>query len=176
MGMHESQRKPDEVAAEASDYMAVMRRLVDGPHRDRCFILNMDQTLVFFTINAKRTLEVVGVRTVHVRTSTNDTKHTTVAVTITSLGFLLPSMVVFKGKPNGRMTKTEFGNYPTNHRYRCQDNAWMDEGVMFAWIDDVLKPYISTAPEDIIPLLILGYRCRMMGSVVQRIQELGAGD
>ena len=43
MGTHESQRKPDEVAAEASDYMAVMRRLVDGPHRDQRFILNMDQ-------------------------------------------------------------------------------------------------------------------------------------
>jgi hypothetical protein len=68
MGMHESQRRPDEVAAEASDYMAVMRRLVDGPHRDRRFILNMDQTPVFFTMNAKRMLEVVGVRTVHVRT------------------------------------------------------------------------------------------------------------
>ncbi len=37
MGMHESQRKLDEVAAEGSDYMAVMRRLVDGPHRDRRF-------------------------------------------------------------------------------------------------------------------------------------------
>ena len=93
MGTHESQRKPDEGAAEASDYMAVMRRLVDGPHRDRRFILNMDQTPVFFTMNAKRTLEVVGVRTVHVRTSTNDTKRATVAVTITSSGLLLPSMV-----------------------------------------------------------------------------------
>jgi hypothetical protein len=37
MGMHESQRKLDEVAAEASEYMAVMRCLVDGPHRNRRF-------------------------------------------------------------------------------------------------------------------------------------------
>jgi hypothetical protein len=117
---------------------------------------------------------VVGVRTVQVCTSTNDTKRAMVAVTITSLGFLLPSMVVFKGNPNGRITKTEFCYYPTNHQYRCQDNAWMDEGVMIAWINKVLKPYIANAPEDIIPLLILdSYRCHMMGSVVQRIQELG---
>jgi hypothetical protein len=95
MGTDESQHKPDEVAAEASDYMAVMHRLVDGSHRDRRFILNMDQTPVFFTMNAKRMLEVVRVRTVHVRTSTNDTKRATVAVTITRSGFLLPSMVVF---------------------------------------------------------------------------------
>ncbi len=35
-------------------------------------------------MNAKRTLEVIGVKTVHIRTSTNDTKRATVAVTITA--------------------------------------------------------------------------------------------
>ena len=50
----------------------------------------------------------------------------------------------------------------------------MDERVMIAWVDEILKPYVADAPEDIIPLLILdSYRCHMMGSVVQRIQELG---
>jgi hypothetical protein len=52
----------------------------------------------------------------------------------------------------------------------------MDEGVMIAWVDEILKLYVANAPEHIIPLLILSsYRCHMnmMGSVVQRIQELG---
>ncbi len=93
MGTHESQRKPDEVAAEASDYMGVMRQICEGPHRDRRFIMNMDQTPVYFTMNAKRTLETIGVKTVHVRTSTNDTKRATVAVTITGSGAVLPSPV-----------------------------------------------------------------------------------
>jgi hypothetical protein len=81
--------------------MDVMCRLVDGPHRDQHFILNMDQMLVYFTMNAKRTLEVVGVKTVHIRISTYGTKRPTVTVTITGTGFLLLLMVVFKGKPNG---------------------------------------------------------------------------
>ena len=59
MGTHVSQRKPDEVAAESSDYMDLMRQIVEGPHRDRCFIINMDQTPVYFTMNAKRMLEVI---------------------------------------------------------------------------------------------------------------------
>ncbi len=118
MDTHNLQCKPDKVAAEASDYMDVMRRLVDGPHCDRRFILNMEQTPVYFTINAKRMLEMVRVNTVHVCTSTNDTKRAMVAVAITGSGFLLLSMVIFKGKPNGRITKTEFADYPTNHRYR----------------------------------------------------------
>ena len=50
----------------------------------------------------------------------------------------------------------------------------MDETVMLVWVDQVLRPYVESAPEDIIPILILdSYRCHMMASVVQKIQELG---
>ncbi len=96
-------------------------------------------------------------------------------MTITADGTVLPSMVIFKGKPNGRIAKTEFTMYPApQHRYCCQENAWMDEAVMLAWVGDILRPYVKTAPDDVIPLLILdSYQCHMMGSVVQRIQELG---
>jgi hypothetical protein len=50
----------------------------------------------------------------------------------------------------------------------------MDEWVMYAWVEMVLAPYVATAPEDIIPLLILdSYQRHMMASVVSKIQELG---
>jgi hypothetical protein len=50
----------------------------------------------------------------------------------------------------------------------------MDEQVMLAWVEEVLAPYVTTAPKDIIPLLILdSYQCHMMASVVYKIQELG---
>ena len=103
--------------------MNLVHALLLGPHRDRRFILNMDQTPVYFCMTRKRTLEVVGVKTVHIRTSTNDTKRATVAVTIAADGTVLPSVVVFKGKRNGRIAKTEFGTYPTTHHYHCQDSA-----------------------------------------------------
>jgi hypothetical protein len=174
MGTHETQRRPDDVAQEASEYMDLVRQFLEGPHRNRRFILNMDQTPVFFSMTAKRTLEVIGTRTVHIRVSPNDTKRATVAVTIASDGTVLPSMIVFKGKADGRIARSEFATYPPGHHYRCQDNAWMDERVMIAWVDDVLKPYVKNAPDHVIPLLILdSYRCHMMASVVTRIQELG---
>jgi hypothetical protein len=59
MGTQESQRKPKNVMTEASDYMNLMRPLIEGPHRDRRFILNMDQTPVFFSMTWKKTLELV---------------------------------------------------------------------------------------------------------------------
>jgi hypothetical protein len=50
----------------------------------------------------------------------------------------------------------------------------MDEHVMLAWVEEVPTPYVTTAPDDIIPLLILdSYQCHMMASVVYKIQELG---
>jgi hypothetical protein len=125
-------------------------------------------------MSAKRTLELIGKKTIHIRTTADDTKRATVAVTITADGTLLPAMVVFKGKANGKIARTELGSYPTTNHYRCQASAWMDEAVMVAWVEEVLAPYVATAPDHVTPLLILdSYRCHMMGSVVQRIQDLG---
>ncbi len=176
MGTHTSQRPPAEVEGEASDFMRFVRVIVSGGNRDRRFIINMDQTPVFFSMSSKRTYEVIGKKTIHIRTSTNDTKRVTVAVTITADGTLLPSTLIFKGKPDGRIAKKEFpsGVYPDGHFYKCQDNAWMDEDMMIAWVNDVLAPYVATAPDHVVPILILDmYRCHMMPSVVQMIQELG---
>ena len=174
MGTHMSQRHPEEVEEEATNFLNEVCTKVVGPHRDKRWIINMDQTLVYFTMNQKTTLNTVGARTVHVHTSTNDTKRATVAVTITASGHLLPAVTVFKGKPAGRIAKTEFATYPAGHFYACQKNAWMDEQVMLMWAEKVLKPYVETAPEHVIPLLILdSYRCHMMASVVQAIQEMG---
>ena len=176
MGTHETQCKPEEVEGEAKDYMRLIRPFVIGSLCDPRFVLNMDQTPVFFLMNSKRTLEFIGKKTIHIhiRTSTYDTKQATVAVTIAGDGTVLPSVVVFMGKKNGRIAKKEFSTFPTSHHYHCQDAAWMDETVMLAWVDRVLWPYVDTAPEDIIPIPILdSYRCHMMASVVQKIQELG---
>jgi hypothetical protein len=50
----------------------------------------------------------------------------------------------------------------------------MDEHVMLAWVEEVLASYVTTTPDDIVPLLILdSYLCHMMASVVYKIQELG---
>ena len=89
---------------------------------------------------------------------------------------LLPSMLVYKGQSNGRIVKKEFPPcvYPPNHFYCCQPARWMDKTVMIAWVEEVLEPYVPTALDHIIPILILDmYQCHMMASVVQMIQELG---
>ena len=90
-------------------------------------------------MSKKRTVEIIGAKTVYICTSTNDTKHVTIAVTIATDGTLLLSTVVFKqGKQDGRIARMELKSLSTIHHYKCQDNAWMDEHVMLSWVDDVL--------------------------------------
>jgi hypothetical protein len=104
----------------------------------------------------------------------NDTRGTTVAVTIAGDRMVLPSRIIFKGKHDGRIAQLEFATYPAGHHYCCQDAAWMDKHVMLAWVEEVLAPYGAMAPDDIVPLLILdSYQCHMRASVVYKIQELG---
>jgi hypothetical protein len=101
MGTHLCQCKPEEVEAEASNYMRLIRTLLFGPHCNQGFILNMDQTPVYFLMSMKRTLEVVGKRTIHKRTWTNNTRQATMAVTIAGDGTVLPLMIIFKENITG---------------------------------------------------------------------------
>ena len=72
-------------------------------------------------------------------------------------GRVLTPLLVFKGTPHGRIERTEFPSFPNDILYACQDNAWMDEGVMHLWVDKILKPHVENVPDGIVPLLFWIY-------------------
>ena len=50
----------------------------------------------------------------------------------------------------------------------------MDERVTLRWVEDVLALYVALAPPGIIPVILLdSFRCHIMASVVNVIQDLG---
>ena len=52
----------------------------------------------------------------------------------------------------------------------------MNERVMIEFVENILKPYIEMAPENVVPLLVLDlYQCHTMTSVMKAIQKLGVG-
>jgi hypothetical protein len=174
MGTHESQQSPSKTAGLAQDYAQTIRPEIVQSNRHEDYILNMDQTHVPFTFNAKRTLESKKQCTIHIHKSTSNSKRVTCAMTVSASRCVLTPLLVFKGAPNGRIERNEFVAYPDDIVYACQDNAWMDERVMHLWIDKILKPYIDQAPPGIVPLLLLdSYRCHMMKSTVNAIEDLG---
>ena len=86
-----------------------MRPRIIGRHWHPDYIINMDQTPIFFSMNPGTTLDQVGVRSVNVRTSTSSTVRVTLAVTISASGKSLTPMMVYKGGP----TKFMSHNHPS---------------------------------------------------------------
>ncbi len=198
---HTCQRLPHAICQEALDFIHYMRDKVVGGNREGKYIINMDQTPIFFDMSTGRTLSQnqvsshailscllffqywitnprpilsLGERTINGRTSTSQTLRATVAVTVTASGKMLKPLVVFKEKPGARIKTREFPTYPQYNVYACHHSAWMDETVMRTWIREVLKPYVEDAPEHIQPLLLLdSYKCHTMASVTGSIEALG---
>jgi hypothetical protein len=77
-----------------------------------------------YSYHASKTLNVKGTKTIHARALTTDTKHVTLAATVTASGKMLSPFLIFKGKPNGRIAMHEFSSDPDSRKYSCQEKAW----------------------------------------------------
>jgi hypothetical protein len=76
-----------------------MRQKVLGMNLDN--VINMDQTPIPYMFPSNHTLEKKGTQTIHVCTSTTDTKCATLAATVTGSGKLLTPFSIFKEKVDG---------------------------------------------------------------------------
>ena len=115
--------KPVESAAYALDFMQHICPKVSEQNRNPKFIINMDQTPIFFTCHSKKTLEWKGTKSVNIPTSTIDTKRATLAVSMCADGSKLTPMLIFKGTENDWIVKKEFPNFPPGCEYYCQEIA-----------------------------------------------------
>ena len=163
---------------EAKHFVSRITPLLASLNRDQRYIINMDQTPVFFSMVPNKTPNIAGARSINVRTSTGSTMRLTCAVTVSAAGDILRPFIVFMGKRDGRIAR-EFQNpkksgFPVDCSYICQDRAWMDEAVMLQWVKEVLEPWLKHVPAGIVPYLLLdSYKCHLMSSVVHAIQDLG---
>ena len=97
MGTHLSQCQPSEMEEIAMDFVHITWEKLQMNWRDKDYIINRDQTPVPFSYDPKKTIEVVGRRTIHIRKLTCDTKHATCALTVTASGKMTTPLFVFKG-------------------------------------------------------------------------------
>ncbi len=87
--MNEAKKSPAEVYKEATSFMAANRPSLCGPHCDPRWILNMDQTLVYFFYHRSKMLAKHGIKTVHVHKSMLDTRQATCALMCMAAGDFL---------------------------------------------------------------------------------------
>ena len=138
IGPHVAQKKHKDTEDDALHFMAMMREKFAEMDPDD--IINMDQTPIPYSYHTSRTLALKGTKTIHVRSSTSETKRATLAATVSGSGKLLKPFLIFKGKTDGRIVSKELQTFPADCFYACQEKAWMDEKMMNVWIDLVLVP------------------------------------
>ena len=132
---------------------------------------------VWFSMESNNTINLAGEKTIYICVPTNASACLTLAVTVVAAGGMLPELLVFKGKPCGRIAN-EFSKYPELHDFhsKClvQKKRWMDEDIMIKWVDDILMPYLQVYQVNVYPVIYLdSYCCHMMESVVYAIEQLG---
>jgi hypothetical protein len=130
-------RAPQEVCDEAREFMELTRPLLLGPHRDRCWIFNLDQTPLHFLYRSLKTYAKHGTKTIHMHKSSNGTKRAMRALTVTASGDFLMPMIIFQGKLNGKIVTYEVKNFDPTSIYACQDTAWMDKRCMMMWVEQI---------------------------------------
>jgi hypothetical protein len=113
----------------------------------------MDETGVPFDMPAATTVEFKGTKHVPIK-STNNANSCTVFLACAMDGSKLKPLIVFKGKPGGRI---DIGMGSANNGYdkqvvlsnyllqavTVQENNYCDESIMLIWIEKCLKPYLQ---------------------------------
>ena len=171
-----TQKDPREVITKTKDYMKYVWKKVKQANRHPDWIGNMHQTGVAHSCESKKTLEEKGRKTVSLRKSMSDTRRSTLNMMFILSGTRLPPMIIFKGTPKGRIERrAEFPNLPVIAFNECQPKkAWCDERIMLLWVEKVVKPWVKSAPDHIVPLLILDlFKVHLLGSVMDEIQDCG---
>ena len=98
LGMNELQKHPTESHELASNFVLDARQTFIGSEMHHDWILNIDQTLLLFSLHGKQSLDSHGT-CIDNRTSTGAKRHVTLAVMVTASGRMLPLFLIFKGRP-----------------------------------------------------------------------------
>ena len=89
VGTRLSQRDPQEMIDEAREFVEYMQGELSGREIDQNYVINMDQTPIYFSMPPRRMLHLVGDNTVPIASTDSSTSRVFVNVTLTASGQLL---------------------------------------------------------------------------------------
>jgi len=161
-----SQRLPADLEDKVASFTTFVKDLRSEDDFDDEFIINMDETPVFFDLIPNKTVEKQGSKSVIVRSSGSEKRHVTVILAIAADGAVLPTMIIFKGKRALKNIKV-----PDGCIVAVQQKAWCDEAIMIRWINECLKVYTNRQRS----LVVLdSFRCHIMDSIKKQLRKANA--
>ena len=135
------------------------------------WVVNMDETAVYFEPKSRTTIARKGEKSI-TATCSGSSMRITVCVAAAADGTRLPLFLVFKGKSDGRLSKTLDSILPPGVCGCFQENAWMDEASMQEWIRQVWKPYVQDYNGNSM-LIVDEFRCHMQASFTNEMATYG---
>jgi transposase-like protein len=136
--------------------------------------VNMDQVSVVYGDAGRFTIDTCGATSIQVRTGESQSSRTTVALSVASTGEKLPPLVIFKGTMDGRVAR-EFSRttdpYPQDMIYKTNQNAWMTEDAMLAWIEGVLVPFSFWYPIGSVCVVLDSFSIHLKDSIQLAIRN-----
>ena len=142
---HVSQHVPGNLRPLIEQFHTKISDLNALHHYRADMVVNMDQTALYHGMSRRRTLNQRGAHTVRVLENPAASVRSTAVLAVTLSGEKLKPMVVFKGRPSGRIARgiaTRRQPLPTTLEYAVQDNSWADGRVMMEWVDKCLTPHL----------------------------------
>ena len=154
-----------------NDFVLYTNEQITSGQYSACDIVNMDETNVYFDLPSGITLESRGSRSVAMRSSGSNNR-CTVLLAVSMSGEKLPPFIVFKGVPNGRISR-EFGNgnYPTDCIYDVQEKAWVDQRIFLIWVEKVWKPFTQRKKTSY--FLMDEFSVHMQSECIEAMQRCG---
>ncbi len=112
----------------------------------------MDETPAYFDIVASKSVDKVGVKQCVIRSTGAEKRHLTVVLTVTSDGNMLHPLIIFKGRPTGKIIEMELLEGMVAVR---QEKGWMDTKVMHVYLEKIWYPYVLKVGGEAVKSLLV---------------------
>ncbi|MEW8548669.1 MAG: hypothetical protein AB2693_34645 [Candidatus Thiodiazotropha sp.] len=130
-----AQRLPADLEKKIEAFLQYVKQKREEDEFEDQFIINMDETPMYFDLLPGKTVDVKGRKSIRIRTTGSEKRHLTVVLAVSAAGDVLPPMIIFKGKRPVSL------NVPKGWIVCVQEKAWMDETLMIRWVKEILFPH-----------------------------------
>ena len=119
------------------------------------------------------TLDKRRMKSISVCSSSGSIMRLTACLDVTAVGLWPKPLFIFKSKRGGKIEK-EFKTFQKKADYTMHEKAWTNIEIMLLWIEKCLKLWVDSAPDGIIPYLLLDlFQVHQTQEVVQAIEQTG---
>ena len=122
------------------------------------YIINIDETPIWFEMSSNTTIEKIGNKSVTIKTFGSERTRLSLLLAINANGGKLKPLIVFRGKFNSTKQNRLNKNLHVAKKELyvvCQENSWVTKEIFEFWLTNILFPYGRFINKNSYKLLIM---------------------